>query len=97
MQTEIWLFSQLTLFFHIKKRKNSVDKMLKLSVALSTLETNWNIAVNKYSKLYFEKRQEGFSWEGNGRKGILIETLGLWIVIIGESCSIALHWWAQII
>lgn len=50
MQREIWVFSQLTLFFHIKERKNSVDKMLKLSVALSTLVTNWNIVVNKYSK-----------------------------------------------
>lgn len=50
MQREIWLFSQLTLFFYIKERENSVDKMLKLSVALSTLETNWNIVVNKYSK-----------------------------------------------
>lgn len=50
MQREIWLFSQLTLLFHIKERKNSVDKMLKLSVALSTSVTNWNIVVNKYSK-----------------------------------------------
>lgn len=50
MQREIWLFGQLTLFFHIKERKNSVDKILKLSVALCTSVTYWNIVVNKYSK-----------------------------------------------